>query len=185
MLSNGHTLSSTFRCYHLILMTIKTFLMSLFYPNFSYHLMSDQIISPHFFPADPSSALRSPWRPVFRLRLCRSIAISGSSQPGRCQTCIELEPHEAWAVTTQITQSQARSPGPGLIKTLHRRRGCVTLYMCTVYMCTVWTGRCGINYRIMKRELWVKSIEYSKYNSKCHFECQIKARYFIHENGSW
>ena len=182
MLSNGHTLSSTFRCYHLILMTIKTLLMSLFYPNFSYHLMSDQIISPHFFPADPSSALCSPWHRVFRLRLCRSIAISGSSQPSRCQTCIELEPG-AWGMTTQITQSQARSPGPGLIKTLaqaERLRDTVH-----VYMCTVRTGRCGINYWNMKRELWVKSIEYSKYNSKCHFECQIKARYFIHENGSW
>ena len=133
MLSNGHTLSSTFRCYHLILMTIKTFLMSLFYPNFSYHLMSDQIISPHFFPADPSSALCSP---------DTQYSDSDCADPSRYQArpsqagvklVLSWSRMRHWAVTTQITQSQARSPGPGLIKTLYRRRGCVTLYMCTVY----------------------------------------------------
>ena len=37
------------RCYHLILMTIKTFLMRLFKPHFGYHLMFDLIISKYFW----------------------------------------------------------------------------------------------------------------------------------------
>ena len=100
MLSNGHTLSSTLRCYHLILMTIKTFLMRLFYPNFSYHLMSDQIISSHFFPAHRSS-LRSLWH--CEHSSCADLVwVSGYC---RCQTCTE-RPHDE-----MITQSWSAARG--------------------------------------------------------------------------
>ena len=149
MLSNGHTFSSTPRYYHLILMTIKTFLMSLFYPNFSHHLMSDQIISPHFFPAHPSSALRS----LLTMSI-QTLQIS-PAQSGPVSSLY-------WALMRRDLSDHslvsARRPRRRLIKTSAQAER-----LRDMDLCTLQAGQCGTNailyfVRIVSEKYWIFQI---------------------------